>query len=332
MGKYKTLILGGKTTGKLAGAKEGIREIEKVFRYLGEGKVQMPPKVYIHLDKFNGDFRAMPAYVGPMNSCGIKWVNVHPDNREKGLPTVIAMIILSDPTTGFPLSVMDATYVTALRTGAAGGVAVKYLARKDSKSVALVGCGAQAKTQLEAIREVLDIKVVRVWGITASEAAAFKRGIPKERSLKVKIASTVRSCVEDSDIIVTTTPSRKPLVRSGWIKPGTHINAIGADAKGKQELDPRILKKAKIVVDSWEQASHSGEINVPLKKGQLKKKDIYADIGEVVIGGKKGRKNSREITVFDSTGLAVQDIAIARLLYKKARKRGKGRFVEFWHA
>lgn len=329
MGKYKTLILDGKTTEKLVNTKDGIREIEKVFRYLGEGKTQMPAKVYIHLDKFNGDFRAMPAYVGPMNSCGIKWVNVHPGNRKKGLPTVIAMIILSDPATGFPLSVMDATYVTALRTGAAGGVAAKYLARKDSKSVALVGCGAQAKTQLEAICEVLSIKDVRVWGVTGSEAAAFKRGFPKKRSFRIEIASTVKSCVEDSDIIVTTTPSRKPLVRSEWIKPGAHINAIGADARGKQELDPRILKKAKIVVDSWEQASHSGEINLPLKKGQLTKKDIYADIGEVVSGAKKGRTNGREITVFDSTGLAIQDIAIANLLYKKARKSGKGRYMEF---
>jgi alanine dehydrogenase len=322
------MILDGRTIKRIVGMKDALRAVEKAFKLVGLGKTQMPPKVYIHLDKFKGDFRAMPAYVEGLDA-GIKWVNVHPENRKKGLPTVMAIIILSDPTNGFPLCVMDATLATALRTGAAGGVAAKYLANKGSKKIGLVGSGVQAETQLAALTEVFDIKEVSVWGLIPSEVKRFIERVRKGKKFKMKAASSVRACVKESDIIVTTTPSRKPLVKLEWLKEGAHINAIGADAKGKQELDVKILKKGRIVVDAWEQASHSGEINVSLTKKQLSKKDVYANIGEVVAGRKKGRKNKKEITIFDSTGLAVQDIAIADIIYKKAKRLNKGRFIEF---
>ena len=329
MVKRRTLILDGKIIKKIVTIKEALRAVEKGFKFYGQGRVQMPPKVYIHLDKYNGDFRAMPAHVEGLKASGIKWVNVHPGNKKKGLPTVMAIMILSDPANGFPLCVMDATHATALRTGAAGGIAAKYLARRDSRKVALVGCGIQAETQLAAINEVFNIKEVNVWGLTEAEAKKFIKKAGRSKKYKMKITRTVRSCVEDSDIIVTTTPSRQPIVKLEWIKEGAHINAIGADARGKQELDVRILKKGRIVVDAWEQASHSGEINVPLRKKQLSKKDVYANIGEVVIGKKRPRRTRKDITIFDSTGLAVQDIAIADLAYKKGRRLKKGKFIEF---
>src|SRR3989338_3961545 len=151
----------------------------------------------------------------------------------------------------------------------------------------------------------------------------------KGLKLKMAVSKTVRDCVQDADIVVTTTPSRKPLIRLEWLKRGTHINAIGADAKGKEELDPRILKKAKLVVDSRQQASHSGEINVPLRKGMISIKDIYADIGEVVSGKKLGRTSRRELTVFDSTGLAIQDAALAKVIYLKAVRNKIGKWIRF---
>lgn len=329
MRRYRTLILDGATIKRLVGIKDAIKAIEEVFRYFGEGKVQMPPKLYIHLDKYNGDFRAMPAYVEELKGCSIKWVNVHPDNKRKGLPTVMAIIILSDPSNGFPLCVMDATYATALRTAAAGGVAAKYLARGDSRRIALVGCGVQAKTQLLVLNELFDIKQVNVWGLKRAEAAGFIREMKGLKGFKTVVSDNIKDCVKDSDIVVTTTPSRRPLVSLEWIKEGVHINAIGADAKGKQELDPGILKRAKIVVDAWEQASHSGEINVPLRNGELSKRDIYANIGEIVTGKKKARTEREEITIFDSTGLAIQDVAIANIIYRKAKRLKRARYVEF---
>lgn len=322
----KTLILTRREVERLLTMKEALKAVEGAFRYYGNGRTQMPAKIYLHLDKYGGDFRAMPAYIEGMEAAGLKWVNVHPGNRRFGLPAVMAVIIYSDPKTGFPLCIMDGTAITNMRTGAAGGVAAKRLARKDSRVVALVGCGAQARTQLAALMEIFNIREARIWSKDPGCARAFIRDM-KGPGIRLEIKKTVKKCVEGADIVVTTTPSRRPLVKSGWIKPGAHINAIGADAKGKEELDPRLLKRSKIVIDDWGQASHSGEINVPLAKGLIKKSDIYASLGDIIVGKRRGRARAEEITVFDSTGLAIQDMALAKLVYGKALRKKTGKLV-----
>lgn len=319
----KTLILTNNQIKQLIDMPKVLKVIESAFRLYSKNLVQMPAKIYLHLDKYEGDFRAMPAYIERMEACGLKWVNVHPRNRRFGLPAVMALIILSDPKTGLPLAIMDGTYITNLRTGAAGGIAAKYLARKDSSIIGLVGCGAQARTQILALKELFNIKKVYVWGNKVEYAKKFIKDT-KYLGLVMEIKDKIYDCVKEADIVVTTTPVRKPIVKSRWIKEGTHINAIGADAKGKEELEPDLLKRAKIVVDDWNQASHSGEINVSISKGIVTKKDIYATLGEVLIGKKKGRTSPREITIFDSTGLAIQDVAVANLVYKKAVKKKIG--------
>ncbi|MDD5773298.1 MAG: alanine dehydrogenase [bacterium] len=324
--KYKTLILERRSIENIINMKDVIKAMEYAYREYGMNRCKMPPKLYLNLDKHKGDFRAMPGYIERLNKCALKWVNVHPENTAKGLPTVMAVIILSDPSNGFPLCIMDGTLATNLRTGAAGGLAAKYLARKNSNIIGLVGCGVQAKTQLMALNELFNIKEVMVWGNKQSFINNFIKN-KKKIGLKFTAAKNVKECVRNSDIVITTTPSRKPLVKLEWLKKGVHINAIGADAKGKEELDPLILKNAKVIVDSWEQASHSGEINLPVSKGIISKKDIYADIGEIVTGRKKARTNENEITVFDSTGLAIQDVAIANLIYKTALKKKLGMWV-----
>ncbi len=322
-----TLILSRKTIEHIIDISEAVKAVESAFREYGLGRVQMPAKIYLHLDKYEGDFRAMPAYIEKLDKCVLKWVNVHPKNKKFGLPAVMAVIILSDPKTALPLCIMDGTYATNLRTGAAGGVAAKYLARKNSKIVGLVGCGAQAKTQLQALRGLFKIKEVKVWGHKASYVEEFLKDM-KKTNLKLTVARDVKECVKNCDIIVTTTPSRKPIVKAKWLKKGVHINAIGADAKGKQELEPAVLKKAKVVVDAWEQASHSGEINVPVRKKLITRKDIHADIGQIIAGKKKGRTGEDEITVFDSTGLAIQDVAVADLIYRTAAKKKIGKKIK----
>jgi alanine dehydrogenase len=325
--RKKTLVLDRRCIEPLIDLKKAIKAIEEAFKEYGKGKVLMPAKIYLHLNKYHGDFRAMPAYIEKLEKCIVKWVNVHPGNKKFGLPAVMAINILSDPRNGFPLCIMDGTYSTSLRTGAAGAVAAKYLARPDSRVVGIIGCGVQARTQLSSIREIFAIKEVRVWD---RKRLAIKKFIKDMKNLKVKLieTKTIKDCVNDSDIVVTTTPSRKPLLKLEWLKQGAHINAIGADARGKQELDLAILKKAKVVVDDWEQASHSGEINVGVRRGVLTKRDIYADIGQIVAGKKRGRTKKGEITVFDSTGLAIQDVAICNIIYKAALKRGAGKKIQ----
>ncbi len=318
-----TLILDRKSVETLIDMKSAIRAVEKVFGQHGLGRTLMPPKIYLDLPQFGGDFRAMPAYAQGIGKCSLKWVNTHANNATYGFPSVMAVIILNDPKTGFPLSIMDATALTSIRTGAAGGVAAKYLAFQKSQIVGLVGCGVQAKTQLLALREIFKIKSVKVWGKETSLAQNFVKQMQRPGET-MSVCSTVKDCVGDCDIVVTTTPSRKPIVQRSWIKNGTHINAIGADAAGKQELDPLILKNAKVVVDDYRQASHSGEINVPVSKGNLSQKDIYAQLGQIVCGNKKGRSSQQEITVFDSTGLAIQDLAVADLVYRSALKQNVG--------
>jgi alanine dehydrogenase len=322
----KTLILERKQIAKLIDMQSALPCVEEAFREFGLGRAHMPAKIYLDLPQFHGDFRAMPAYIEKMNACSLKWVNAHPQNARYGIPSVMAVLILNDPRTGVPLAIMDATYLTSLRTGAAGGVAAKYLARKKVDVVAMVGCGVQARAQLQALRLVRRIKTVYVWGHRPELTRRFIKGM-QANGEKMIFADTIKDCVCEADIIVTSTPSRAPIVKLPWIKKGAHINAIGADAPGKQELDAAILKKAKVVIDDWHQAIHSGEVNVPLRKKQISVDHIYGDLGAIVAGKKKGRTSENEITVFDSTGLAIQDTAVAHYVFKNAVRGKIGRWV-----
>lgn len=314
--RAKTLIIDGRRIEKLMPVGRAMKIVEMAFKAHGRNSVQMPSKIYIHLDKYDGDFRAMPAYIQGMKTCGVKWVNVHPMNKKYGLPAVMALIILSDVRTGFPLAVMDGTHITKLRTGAAGAIAAKYLANKNSSRVGLVGCGTQALFQLAALNEIFDLKEAALYDNDPEHAALFGRAV-RRFGLRVTQCAAIADCVRDKDIVVTTTPSRKPIVRPEWVSPGTHINAIGADAKGKEELSPALLKKSRIFVDDRDQAVHSGEINVPISKKIMSKSDICATLGEVITGKKTGRRFKSDITIFDSTGLAIQDIAVADQVYNK---------------
>ncbi|HID26369.1 MAG TPA: alanine dehydrogenase [Methanosarcinales archaeon] len=304
-----------------------LKVVEDAFKFHAKKKVQMPPKLYLYFYKHNGDLRTMPAYLEYLDIAGVKIVNVHPDNPKKGLPSVMALMVLNSTETGAPLAVMDGTYITDIRTGAGGGIAVKYLARTDSKVIGIVGSGQQAKTQLLAIKEILDIERVMITSRTMKKCEQFKEELEPVVGCDIIPKESVESVCR-CDILVTTTPVRSPIVKNEWISEVVHINAIGADAKGKQELDPKLLKRAKIVVDDIAQASHSGEINVPLSNGIISLQDIYGELGEIIAGIKKGREKDNEITIFDSTGLAVQDVATANLVYKKAIKIDLGRWLK----
>jgi alanine dehydrogenase len=299
--------------------------VEEAFRQHGLGNVQMPPKMYLDFPEYEGDLRIMPVERLGLDISGVKVVNVHPNNSKYGLPTVTATITLNSTKTGQPIAFMEAGLITNLRTGAAGGVAAKYLSRKDSSVVGLVGLGNQARTQLEALVLVRNIETVKIYDKSFAAEASFKNWVKKKLGIKVVMAGNLEETC-NCDILVTTTPVRKPIIKAEWIKPGTHINAIGADAMGKQELDPKILEWAKIVVDDYEQASHSGEINVPISSNEIGfgVNDIYATLGEIVCGESFGRGYTDEITVFDSTGLAIQDLSTAVLVYQKAVEQSIG--------
>jgi alanine dehydrogenase len=324
-----TLILTQLDIARLIDMKAAVRVIREAFKAQARGEASMPPKVYLDLPGY-GDFRAMPSALRRPAVCGIKWVNVHPQNQRKHLPTVMGMVILNDAATGFPLAVLDGLSVTRLRTGAAAAVAIDALARSRVSRAGLIGCGAQAFHQLLGLVQVRRVRQVKVWGYHRGEAARFCRVASRYLDVELIPARTVKACVEDADVVVTLTPSRRPLVRREWIKPGTHLNAIGADAPGKQELDPKILREAVLIVDEPVQAVHGGEINVPLKKRQLTRRAIHATLGDVLIGRATGRTHLNQITVFDSTGLAVHDVALGYAVYRAALRRRAGHPVTFF--
>jgi len=330
--RMRVLLLTEKDVKPLLSMSEVMEAVETAFREKALGHVQMPPKIYLSYEKYNGDLRAMPSYLERLDVSAVKVVNSHPDNPKKfGLPTVMATIILVNPKTGAPLAIMSGSWITAMRIGAAGGIAAKYLARKDSKVIGLVGAGTQARTQLMALLNVYGkVEEVRVW----SRSEATREKYVSEMKLlygeqaQIFSVGNVKDAVTDADVIVTTTPSRKPIVSDRWVSEGTHINCIGADAPGKEELDPSILKRAKIYVDDWEQGLHSGEINVPLAEGIITKDAVVGELGEVIAGLKPGRSSADEITVFTSTGLAIQDAVTAKLVYDKALVNNLGFWVE----
>ncbi len=282
------------------------RAVEAAFAEHGKGNVQMPPKLYITFDA--GDFRTMPAYLPALDIAGVKIVNVHPGNRARGLPTVMALTVVLDVDTGLPKALINATELTAMRTGASGAVAAKYLAPKRSITLGVIGSGRQADAQVAAIADVAAVEEILVWSRTQKHAEMFAE---RHARYNARSVSIVRAC--DCDVLVTTTPSTQPLVQAAWIHEGTHINAIGADAPGKEELDPALLLRAEVFVDDREQAIHSGEINVPIRQGLYSPDDIAGTLGEVV-NGTKHRSSPEAITIFDSTGLAIQDLAVARLV------------------
>ncbi|MBS7656365.1 MAG: alanine dehydrogenase [Candidatus Bathyarchaeia archaeon] len=330
----QVLVLTKNEIEQLISMNEVMQAVEVAFKEKGLGFAQMPPKIYLSYSKYNGDLRAMPSYLERLNISAVKVVNSHSENPSKyNLPSVMATIVLIDPQNGAPLAIMDGTWITAMRTGAAGGLAAKYLARKGSKKVGLVGAGAQAKTQLLALMTLYGkLDLVKVWSRTRElrENFVYEARMTYKDLSQIIAVENIEDATKEVDILVTTTPSRTPLVFDKWISEGTHINCIGADAPGKEELDPNILKRAKIVVDDWEQASHSGEINVPLSQGIISKNDIWGDICEIAAGLKHGRTSESEITVFTSTGLAIQDAVTAKLAYDKALSKKIGQTIEMF--
>lgn len=286
--------------------------VEEVFAEHGRGRVQMPPKIYVTFD--HGDFRTMPAYIPSLSLAGVKIVNVHPGNPRAGFPTVMALTIILDPGTGIPVAILNATALTDMRTGAAGAVSAKYLSPARTVTLGMIGSGRQASAQLEAIAAELEVSEVRVWSRNEKNAVAFCN---HHQGFDCRVSTPEKAC--ESDLIVTTTPSREPVVKDEWIHEGTHINAIGADAPGKEELDPALLRRAEVFVDDPAQAVHSGEINVPISTGLYRADEIAGTIGEVVIG-KKQRSGPDAITIFDSTGLAIQDLAIAKIAMEHGRR------------
>ncbi|MFC7140712.1 ornithine cyclodeaminase family protein [Halosimplex aquaticum] len=317
----QTLLLDPEAVEEAAEMPAVVDAVEEAFAADARDDVQMPAKSYIDLPEYNGDFRSMPAYMdaGDWDAAAVKWVNVHPDNPEDhDLPTVMGTVVYSDPETAFPLALLDGTTITRERTGAAAAVATDYLAVEDARTMGIVGAGVQSYTQLEAVATVRPIKEVVVADRDDERVAEFVEAFDDRFDVRGGSIEEAGQC----DVLSTVTPVEEPIVHS--VGERTHVNAIGADAAGKHEIADEILLDATLVIDDYEQCTHSGEINVPWSAGVLGDDDLHAELGEIVVGEKPGRTAETGVTVFDSTGLATQDVAASHVVYEYAEEHGVG--------
>ncbi|WP_299236512.1 ornithine cyclodeaminase family protein [Natronomonas sp.] len=320
----ETLLLNPDDVDEHAAMAEVIVAVEEAFAAYEADRVIMPAKSYIDLPEYNGDFRSMPAYMdaGEWDAAGIKWVNVHTDNPDAyDLPTVLGTMIYSDPRNAFPLAILDGTTLTRKRTGAAAAVATDHLAVPDAGSLGIVGAGVQSYTQLEAIRTVRDIERVIV---ADAREDAIERFVDRFGGGELDVRGGSIAEAAGCDVLSTVTPVESPIVHAADLGDRTHINAMGADAPGKNELARDVVTAATIVIDDHEQCTHSGEINVPYGEGVLDDADLYGTLGEIAAGNRPGRTDDDGVTVFDSTGLAIQDVAAAHVAYQRASERGGG--------
>lgn len=327
------LLLTDNEVKRIINMKEAISVVEKAFKYYSNNKAVMPNRAQIKLSDKKSIALYMPGYSESMNSLGLKIVTVFPNNLDLGLKTINALVILSSLETGEPIALIGANYLTALRTGAASGVATKYLSKKNASKLAIIGAGYQAKTQLEAICCVRNIIEVKVYDVNLQRAKKYIESMKKllnRNNIFYILANSSEEAVFDTDIICTATTSKKPLFKKEHLKYGVHINAIGSFTPDMQEIDEEIIVKAdKICVDSFEAVlKESGDLIIPINKGIIDQQDIYCEIGKIIDGEKVGRENDKEITIFKTVGISIQDVAVGMYIYQKAKKLGIGKNIK----
>ncbi len=246
------------------------------------------------------------------------------------LPTIQGTIALCDAVNGYPLALMDSIEITMLRTGAASAVAAKYLARSDSGIVTILGCGTQGRVQLRALARVFALELVYVFDVDTTRAEQMAAEIKQELGIEIRPSSgSIEAAVRASDICITCTPSKQTLVHKEWVKPGTFIAAVGADSEDKQEIDPQLMASSKVVVDVLDQCAAIGDLHHAIAQGLMMRSDVHGELGAVVAKRIAGREGREEIIVFDSTGCALEDVAAAVRVYRKAANAKRGLFVDF---
>ena len=324
------ILLSRKNLKELITLTDAIRAVEEGFRHYSMGQCDVPVRKEMRLDENQGMFLFMPAFMKPGDVFGTKIVSVFPNNIDRGLSTIQGIYMLNDPTTGKLLALMDGIFLTALRTGATSAVATKHLARKDAAILGIIGSGGQAALQAAAICEVRPIREILVYDTNLKNAHEFSQTATRDLKLPVTAVDSSKQAVTRADILVTVTTAKEPVFDGNCLKPGTHINAVGYQSSSSRELDTITMKKARIIVDTYEGCmAEAGDLLVPIQQGELSKEDIYADLGEIVSGQKKGRINDAEITLFESVGFALEDLVTASVAYQKAKQSGIGLEFKF---
>lgn len=324
-----TLLLTRKDVSELLTLKGCVQAVEQAFRLHGEGGVPAPGVLGMHAQ--GGGFHIKTGILPLRRNYFAAKANANfPGNPARGLPTIQGVILLFDADNGQVLAAMDSMEITTLRTGAATAVAAKYLARKDSRIATICGCGNQGRVQLRAVKLTRQLEKVFVWDINKGAAEQFSVAMAAELGIAVTPVDDLPAALRQSDICVTCTPAKKFFIHEKDVPQGMFIAAVGADNEDKQELDPALLgPENKVVADVLAQCAAIGDLHHALLAGTATLPAVYAELGEIVCGKKQGRISAEEITIFDSTGMALQDVASAALVYEKAMTAGKGMSLDF---
>ena len=337
---FKIRVLSQEQIRPLVSIRDAIEAVEQVYCLKAEGKTSIWPLVTYDFEVGVSDMDIKSGYIGGLNIFGMKSVSYFSKNAGMGLPNLIGILTVYSAETGVPLGVMDASYITCLRTGAAGALGIKHLAKKDASVMTMVGAGKQALYQMGAALAVKPSieRIIIYDGLSAEnaaklagEAAAIIKGMGVDASgVRFEAAADTKAladAVQASDIVVTATPSRSPIVMNDWVKPGTHFSCVGSDVAGKQEIDENLLPRMKIYVDDTVQCINVGEIEIGLKKKVITADEIRGELGEVILGRKEGRTSEEDITLYDTTGIAIQDLVTAKKVLDLAAERNVGTIV-----
>lgn len=309
---------------------ECIEVMAEALMTLGRGDAILPLRPVLWLPDKVGALGMMPAYIGTPKAVGLKVVTVFPGNHGTEYDSHQGAVMLFEAEHGSLLAMMDASAITAIRTAAVSGVATRLLAREDASDLAILGSGVQARTHLEAMLHARPLRRVRVWSKTPEHVQAFAERESRRHGIRIEPMESAREAVEGADIICTTTSAREPVLRGDWIALGAHINAVGSSVAFTRELDTAAVARARLFVDRRESTlNEAGDFLMPKKEGAIGDDHIRGEIGEILLGQIGGRRSAEEITLFKSLGLAVEDLAAAHHIYRKARERGMGTTIEF---
>jgi ornithine cyclodeaminase len=324
----KLRILSGDEVRRAVTMAEAIEVVREAYVQLSTGQAVVPLRTPVRVEKRDAVTLFMPAYLAGSDALGAKIVSVFPGNPARGLPLIHAVVIVVDPETGRPTAIMDGTYLTALRTGAASGVATDLLARTDARVAAIFGAGVQARTQLEAVCTVRPIEQVWVYDVAPERAAAYveqmkRHGQPVPADMAV--ARSAAQAAQNADVICTATTSATPVFADADLKAGVHINGVGSYTPEMQEVPAETVARARVVVDARSASlAEAGDLIRPLQAGLITTAGIHGEIGEVAAGKIPGRQSADEVTFFKSVGVALQDVAVAERILRRAAEQGLG--------
>ena len=323
------LVLSEKQVHSLIDIAELISTLEKAHVQYSTGRAVMPVRLVVPLPQIQGRITSMPGFLNEDKALGMKVVTYFQENPRRSLPAILGTILLFSADTGKLIAVMDGSYVTAIRTACASAMATKALANAITPVLGILGAGVQARAHIQALTHVRKIDRIKVYSPSGASAAVIKKDLEPAMKIDIDVAGGAEDAVRDADLLVTGSTAKEPIVKSDWLKAGIHINAVGAHRPDYREIDGATMARAKVVVDSREAImAECGDILLAIKENVINENHIHGEIGEILAGTKTGRSSAGEITLYKSVGIAIQDVATANLVYRKALERGVGTNVD----